>query len=139
MQVPPTIEGAPTFTGYKHPLKTLWRKGKLPSVKIGLYNEPLTADTVSLEHMKCISQGGRTVTGNLALANRYANSNRGTKDIRDFLTPKMGERYLEQFIGIKIKHKGKVIFDGNDYIRQVTATLKELGIKLNNVLLKRKK
>ena len=38
--------------GYSSPLKTLFKKGKLPSVTKGFYGGTLTKDTVSLEHLK---------------------------------------------------------------------------------------
>ena len=35
---------------YHHPLKTEWLKGKLPTVKYGIYGKELTPKTVSIEH-----------------------------------------------------------------------------------------
>ena len=50
---------------YNHPLKTLWKQGKLPQVKIGLYNNKLTKKNVSLEHELPVSKGGKTIESNL--------------------------------------------------------------------------
>lgn len=74
---------------YNHPLKTLWKQGKMPQVKIGLYNNKLTKKNVSLEHELPISKGGKSTLDNYALASREANSKRGNDDILDFLTVDM--------------------------------------------------
>ena len=46
--------------GHHHRLKTLWLRGKLPTVKFGVYGDKLTKQTVSLEHFIPISKGGKT-------------------------------------------------------------------------------
>jgi len=45
--------------GYNSPLKTLFKKGKLPTVTKGFYGGTLTNKTVSLEHLIPHSQGGK--------------------------------------------------------------------------------
>jgi len=113
----------PTFTGYQHPLKTLFKKGQMPSVKYGLYGGELNVDNVSLEHLKPHSWGGKTEWGNLALAERNRNTARGSSPLADFLSWDMLESYLAQF-NFKIKH----IFDGYKYQDQVRSTCRQLGV-----------
>lgn len=117
--------------GYKHPLKTLWKKGKLPTVTTGLYGDLLKQDTVSLEHGDPVSKGGKTIIDNLFLASIKKNSQRGNSPITDFLTVDMAKKYFSQFVDVVVKKRGKVIFSGNDYISRATKTLKSLGLNLN--------
>lgn len=112
----------PTFQ-YSSPLKTLWRKGKLPSVKRGLYNGILTKRSVSLEHLDCFCYSHNSNLSNLALATKENNWKRGNKDIREFLTPELAKKYLKQFENISIDG-----FDGNKYIEMVKTTLSKLGV-----------
>ena len=51
---------SPVSFGYSHKLKTLYKQGKLPSVVKGFYGGILTADTVTLEHLKPHSQKQRS-------------------------------------------------------------------------------
>ena len=113
----------PTFTGYQHPLKTLFKKGQMPSVKYGLYGGKLDIDNVSLEHLKPHSKGGKTVWGNLALAERSRNTSRGNNPLAEFLSWEMLESYLAQF-NFRIKH----VFDGYKYQDQVRSTCRQLGV-----------
>lgn len=103
---------------YNSPLKTLWRKGKLPSVKYGFYGDVLTQKNVSLEHLKAHSKGGKTNLTNLVLASKSKNQARGNKAIDDYLEVNNLVRYLNQFKDIKLRD-----FDGNKYIAGVLATL----------------
>ena len=120
MQVKPI--GQPNlFQGYKNILKTAWKKGKLPSVKKGLYGDTLTLHNVSLEHLKPHSKGGKTITSNLALASQDKNNARGCNPLKDFLSKERAESYLVQFKDIKIKD-----FDGNEYIESIRKTLEGL-------------
>lgn len=111
--------------GYSHKLKTLYKQGMLPSVTHGLYQNVLSKDTVSLEHIIPHSKGGPTTLWNLALADQKANNLRGNEDIKKFLTTDMINKYLEQFKGVKIKK-----FNGDKYISMLTKTFKNLGFKL---------
>lgn len=111
------------FTGYQHPLKTLFKKGKMPSVKRGIYGEKIDPDTVSLEHLKPHSWGGRTEYSNLALANKKTNTARGSKPLPDVLSWGMLERYLKQF-NFKIKN----IFNGYEYQEKIRNTCERLGV-----------
>ena len=97
---------------YHHPLKTQWLKGNMPTVKYGLYGERLTPKTVSLEHLTPVSQGGKTTLGNLALADKKKNNDRGTEFIGKFLTIEMVKNYCRQFKDINLPD-----FNGNEYIR----------------------
>lgn len=115
------IQPSPTFQ-YSSPLKTLWRKGKLP-VKYGFYGDRLTQKNVSLEHLKPFSKGGKTELNNLVLASKEKNTIRGDADIRNFTDSKAIIKYLSQFIDIKIKD-----FDGNKYINGIIKTLINLGV-----------
>lgn len=102
---------------YSSPLKTLWRKGKLP-VKYGFYGDVLTQRNVSLEHLKAHSKGGKTNLANLVLASKEKNNARGNDAIDDYLDVKNVMRYLAQFKDIRING-----FDGNKYIAGIVATL----------------
>lgn len=112
---------------YNHPLKTLWKQGKLPQVKIGLYNNKLTKKNVSLEHELPVSKGGKSILENYALASREANSERGNDDIKKFLTVDMIRNYLIQFVNLIVKRDKEVVFDGNKYIQMQVNNFKKLG------------
>lgn len=112
---------------YNHPLKTLWKQGKLPQVKIGLYNNKLTKKNVSLEHELPVSKGGKSILENYALASREANSERGNDDIKKFLTVDMIRNYLTQFVNLIVKRDKEVVFDGNKYIQMQINNFKKLG------------
>ena len=75
MRIQPIPPNSPTF-GYSHPLKTLYRQGKLP-VRYGFYGDKLTQKNVSLEHLKPHSKGGKTELSNLVLASKQKNQARG--------------------------------------------------------------
>lgn len=111
--------------GYQHPLKTLWKKGLLPTVKKGFYGDELTMKTVSLEHLQPKSQGGKTSLDNLVLASNRTNNLRGDKPLQLFIIKQKAIEYFYQFINIKIKG-----FDGNKYIESALNKLSELNIKL---------
>lgn len=103
--------------GYSHPLKTLFKKGKLP-IKKGLYGGELTIDTVSLEHIIPHSQDGKTVLSNLALATKKNNNLRGDKPLKDFLTKEMLDDYIEEFEKINLPY-----FNGKKYIEELLKTI----------------
>ena len=100
--------------GYRHPLKTAWKKGLLPTVKVDIYGHVLTKKNVSLEHIIPVSKGGRTVIDNLALADVRANNARGTKPIAEVITYEQLITYLNQFRNVKNSY-----INGNDYIRRM--------------------
>lgn len=117
------VQGVPPYNPnfqYSSPLKTLWRKGKLP-IKYGFYGDVLTQKNVSLEHLRPHSKGGKTNLTNLVLASKAKNNARGNETIKDYLTVENVVRYLAQFKDVRIKD-----FDGNKYIAGVLATLGRL-------------
>ena len=72
---------------YSNPLKTLYKKGQLKSVKTGFYGGELTKRNVTLEHLKPHSKGGKTELSNLVLATDENNRKRGNKPLKDYLNP----------------------------------------------------
>lgn len=120
MEIKP-ISPQPTFVGYQSILKTQWKKGNLPTVKRGLYGGLLTMDTVSIEHIVPKSQGGKSILSNYALTTKIKNNIRDNKPLADFLNWDMVNRYLDQFLGIKIEG-----FDGDKYAKSIRKTLSTL-------------
>ena len=114
--IPPN---SPTF-GYSSPLKTLYKKGNLP-IKYGFYGDKLTPKTVTLEHLKPHSKGGKTVLSNLVLATKENNNRRGDKPLGLFIVWEYVERYLSQFVGVKVKG-----FDGDLYIKMIRRIIQGL-------------
>lgn len=88
---------------YNNILKTLYKKGKLPTVKYDIYGKELTKNTVSLEHIVPHSKGGPIKTSNLALADKYENNKRGDLPIMGFTTIKN----IKKVFWSVYKHKGK--------------------------------
>lgn len=99
------------FSGYNHPLKKAFKKGLLPEVKFGIYGRPIDKNNVSLEHGQPVSLGGLTEWGNLFLADRDCNSQRGIKPLEDFVTRGMLLKYLSQFADAK-----NFLINGKNYI-----------------------
>lgn len=113
-----TIKNPNIAFGYSSVLKTLYKKGKLPTVKYGFYGEKLTNKNCSLEHLIPHSKGGKTELDNLVLATKQNNSIRGNKSLIPFFDAKSAMKYLDQFIGVK-----RFGFDGNEYVLSVLKTL----------------
>ena len=109
-----------TSFGYSNPLKTLYRKGKLP-VKYGFYGDKLTKSNVSLEHLLPYSKGGKTNLDNLVLSTKQNNFKRGNQPLSRFINFDNVERYLNQFIDIKLKN-----FNGNEYIQNILKTIENV-------------
>ena len=103
--------------GYSHPIKKAFDKGLLGKDFKGLYGFKLTKKTRSIEHIKPHSMGGKTTWGNVALADKFMNSKRGTEPIENFVTFDMWKNYLKQFEKIK-----NDIIDGMRYIKSVCET-----------------
>ena len=114
---------SPVSFGYSHPLKTLFKRHQLPSVKYGFYGDTLSIKNVSLEHLKAKSKGGKSKLNNYVLASKRTNHARGNDDIQDHFNPFYAKRYLLQFKGVKLPG-----FDGDAYISMVLNTLRDLGI-----------
>lgn len=118
MQVQP-VDGQ-TFK-YQNILKTLYKKGKLPTVKYGFYGDELTKESVTLEHLKCISDGGKTELKNLVLTSANKNQERGCRPLSEMLNWAFVGQYLEQFRNVVVDG-----FNGNAYIQMILKTLKNL-------------
>ena len=116
---------SPSF-GYSNELKTLFKKGLLPTVKVDAEGNLLTKKNASLDHIIPVSKGGKSYTGNFMLATKDFNSRRGNDPLSAWTTMEGLIRYLNQFIGVRI---GKFI--GNNYIAEVLETLEranKLGV-----------
>lgn len=112
--------------GYKHRLKTAWKNGEIPELKHDFYDGSLLkADTVTLEHLKCHSHGGKTTLTNLVLTSYANNVKRGNRDIRLYINKEAARKYIEE--AKKIKCKG---INGESYARSLINRLKSLGVKL---------
>ena len=107
--------------GYSSVLKTLYKKGKLPTVKYGFYGDELTKKCVTLEHLLPRSKGGKTELKNLVLASANKNQERGVCPLFNMLNWEYAGRYFEQFRNVKVGE-----FDGNKYIEMVLETIKGL-------------
>lgn len=106
---------------YQNILKTQYKKGRLPSVKYGFYGDRLTKKTVTLEHLRPVCQGGKTELKNLVLASANKNQERGIRPLAEVLNWKNVWRYLDQFKNVIAGD-----FNGNDYIKMILNTIKEL-------------
>ena len=115
----------------KYGVRDLWVKGQLPSVKIDIYGLPLSRKTVSREHIIPKSLGGSNANSNIALADKFANSRRGTEKLCKFTTLDNVVNYFLQFIGVKVKDHGNVVFDGEKYFESCLPSLKHEGFNLN--------
>ena len=107
--------------GYQNILKTLYKKGKLSSVKYGFYGDELTKGNVSLEHLKPRSKGGKTELCNLVLASANKNQERAARPLSEMLNWECVGSYLEQFRNIHIG-----TFNGNMYIEMILRTIRKL-------------
>lgn len=113
-----------TFT-YSNILKTLYKRGKLPSVKYDISGRRLTKKNATLDHIKPKSQGGKSVLSNYMLATDEFNSLRGAKPITDFLTVEGLSRYINQFIGVIVDG-----FNGNEYVKMILKTIDEVRVEI---------
>lgn len=104
--------------GYSNQLKTLFKKGKLPSVKYDVSGRKLTKKNATLDHVIPKSKGGKSVTENYMLATAEFNHLRGARPLSDFLTVENLTRYINQFIDVHVDN-----FYGNKYIKGLLETL----------------
>ena len=109
----------PSFT-YSNKIKTLFKKGLLPTVQVDAAGNELTKKNVTLDHVIPKSKGGKSCTGNYMLATRKFNWARGNDPLLKWTTPEGLIRYLNQFIGVKVKG-----FIGNEYIAEILKTLEK--------------
>lgn len=113
-----------TFT-YSNILKTLYKRGKLPSVKYDISGRRLTKKNATLDHIKPKSQGGKSVLSNYMLATNEFNSLRGARPITDFLTVEGLSKYINQFIGVVVDG-----FNGNEYVKMILKTIDEVRAEI---------
>lgn len=116
----------PTFEGVDN-VANLWKHGKLPTVKVGIYGCKLDKRNLSREHIQPKSMGGSSENKNIALGDKFINSKRGCKPLKEFTTFENVVAYLLQFIGVKVEKNGKIIFDGDKYIKDLLPSLKGQG------------
>lgn len=107
--------------GYSSPLKTLFKKGKLPTVVKGFYGDVLTKENVSLEHLLPHSKGGKTRLNNLVLASKKMNNARGNESLVEHFDLTTMMEYLAQFKDVKAEG-----FNGNRYIKDILETVNRL-------------
>lgn len=115
MQIQPTQT---LSFGYKWNVKSAFKKGKLPSVKVDASGRKLTADNATVDHIIPHSKGGKTTDNNLMIATKEFNNLRGDKPLTDFITAKGLARYLKQFADVIVDG-----FNGNEYIKAVLRTI----------------
>lgn len=108
----------PIVFGYHSTLKTQWIKGNLPTVKYGIYGGELTKKTISLEHIKPLSKGGKTKLYNLALATKENNNLRANYPLKNYLDSDKFIRYIEQFKDIDLP-----ALNGKEYIKNLIKTI----------------
>ena len=106
--------------GHSNQLKTLWKKGKLPSVQFDISGRKLTQKNVTLDHVIPKSKGGKSITENYMLATKEFNNGRGNQPLKDFMDTTDLVDYLNQFIDVHVDN-----FWGNKYIKGILETLKE--------------
>ena len=115
----------PITFGHKSIIKTLYKNGELPTVTKDIYGKPLSADTVTLEHIIPKSKGGKSSLKNYALANAEDNFKRSSDDILKHTTKTNINEYLDQFVGVVKKN-----FNGDEYIKNIKNLFKSIGVKL---------
>lgn len=123
---PPPEPKQVSFNGVDN-VANLWKRGKLPTVKVGIYGCKLNKKNLSREHILPKSMGGTSDNSNIAVGDRFINSKRGIKPLKEFTTFENVVAYLLQFIGVKVEKNGKIIFDGDNYITKLIPALKGQG------------
>ena len=108
-----------SFT-YNHQLKTLFKKGKIKPL-YDIYGDRLTKKNCTIEHIQCVSHGGKTETSNIALATARMNNARGNKPLSEFLNPEGLAYYCDYFLHIKLPE-----FDGVKYIKGLLETINKV-------------
>lgn len=114
--------------GYSNILKTLYKQGKInpPDFYSGL---PLDKDTVSLEHLKLHSQGGKTTISNTVLTSAKNNNLRGNKPLIEFFNPENAKKYFDYFTNLIVPYRknGKnKIFYGDTHVAEIKKTISTL-------------
>lgn len=106
--------------GYSNQLKTLYKKGKLPTVQYDISGRKLTKKNATLDHVIPKSKGGKSVQENYMLATAEFNHLRGNKPLKDFMTNNGLVKYLSQFLGVFVDG-----FSGDKYVKGLLKTLDE--------------
>lgn len=108
--------------GKQQLLTRLFREGKLPVSK-DIYGIELTADTVSIEHLKPKSKGGANNIFNEVVADRVMNNQRGSRPLKFFIVKDSAKKYLLDCASVNLPE-----FDGAKYAAGVRKTLRGLDI-----------
>ena len=119
MKIRPVL--SPIIFKQQSPLKKNWLKGKMPSVKKGIYGGELTKDNVTLEHILPLSKGGTNDLSNLALAVGKNNWNRGAEPLIKVLKPEDYENYIRQFKNVSLPD-----IDGKKYVESLNLTVERV-------------
>ena len=106
--------------GYSNQLKTLYKKGKLPTVQYDISGRKLTKKNVTLDHVIPKSKGGKSIQENYMLATAEFNHLRGNKPLKEFMTNNGLVKYLSQFLGVFVDG-----FSGDKYVKGLLKTLDE--------------
>lgn len=128
------ITNSISFGSHHSVLKTLWKKGLLPTVKKGFYGEVLTSGNISLEHLALFSATGNNRLSNLVLSSEETNHARGSSPLWKIINIIAAKDYLTQFKGVHVVGK----FDGDNYVNMITKTLKNIGIDLEKGIIKKR-
>lgn len=127
------IKSNTNFGSHHSVLKTLWKRGQLPTVRRGFYGDFLTQNNVTLDHLSLYSKTRRTSLDNVVLASADKNHARGSRPLWKIINIDRAKEYLEQFRGVHIIGR----FDGNLYIKIITRKLKNIGIDLEKGIIKK--
>lgn len=112
--------------GYKNELKTLWKKGKLPTVKVDPYGKILEKGKGSLDHIVPYSICKCTKTENVMITDIWENNKRGTRPLNECTTRENIITYFKQFIGVNVKG-----FIGNNYIVNALKNIRKVGFNIS--------
>lgn len=100
------------------PLKDAYLSGRL-KLKQGIYGGEITPDTFSHEHLQPVSKGGKNNIGNLAIANKYLNTQRGNKPLSEVFNEQAFKNYCET---IEKQHLPEL----KGYVKKLKETVKRL-------------
>lgn len=103
---------------YKWKVKTAYKKGLIPSLKVDVSGRELTPKNATIDHVIPHSKGGKTIDDNLMVATKEFNNRRGCQPITECITARGLAAYLKQFIDVTLPD-----FDGNEYIKQILKTI----------------
>lgn len=115
----------PIAFGFKSVLKTEWQKGNMPTVVKDIYGDVLIKGQETIEHIIPKSTHGKSTLSNYALANAGNNFRRSSFDLSKYASIDAIKGYLKQFEGVELPD-----FNGDEYIKNLTKTLKKVGFNL---------